>query len=183
MKGTAKFAAMLMCVTPMLLIFTGIRSEAQVKEAQVKSEVPPKQFIDVGACPFECCPAYGQWNVDSSVSLLDRPNGQRTVGTLQKGDIVRGIIGEMISEPIATTASRDIPETPIRKGAVFYVLHYDGEGYWKVWINGATALVHQSVMDVPHPKEAYWVKVKTTGGVLGWATWKGHFLASHDSCQ
>src|ERR1039457_702107 len=71
---------------------------------------PPKTFVDVGACPFECC-TYKQWVVRDAVQLLDQPNGRRVVGVLRKGEAVTGLTGEVISVPIAVKADRDIPET------------------------------------------------------------------------
>lgn len=123
------------------------------------ADQPPKRFVDVGACPFECC-KYRQWTVRDSVQLLDRPYGKRIVGVLHKEESVQGLTGEVISIPVAVKADREIPETPIKAGDTFYVLHYDGEGYWKVWFHGKTTFVHQSVIDVPKPKTEWWVKVK-----------------------
>jgi len=123
------------------------------------TDQPPKRFVDVGACPFECC-KYRQWVVRDSVQLMDRPNGKRVVGALRKDEVVHGLAGEVISTPIAAKVDREIPETPIKAGDTFYVLHYDGEGYWKVWFHGKTTFVHQSVVDVPQPKVEWWVKIK-----------------------
>lgn len=142
---------------------------------------PPKRFVDVGACPFECC-TYRQWVVRDSVQLLDRPNGKRVVGSLHKGEAIQGLTGEVISTPVAVKADREIPETPIKAGDTFYVLHYDGEGYWKVWFRGKTTFVHQSVIDVPRPDAEWWVKVKKADGVVGWTLSDKHFL-HQDACE
>ncbi len=53
-----------------------------------------------------------------------------------KVDVVDGLTGKVISVPIAAKADRDIPETLIKMGDTFYVLHYEGEGYWEVWFRG-----------------------------------------------
>ena len=45
-----------------------------------------------------------------------------------KGDVVTGLTGEVISVPIPAKADRDVPETPIKKGDTFYVLHYNRGG-------------------------------------------------------
>lgn len=145
------------------------------------ADQPPKRFVDVGACPFECC-KYRQWVVRDSAQLLDRPNGKRAVGSLRKGESVQGLTGEVISTPVAVKADREIPETPIKAGDTFYVLHYDGEGYWKVWFHGKMTFVHQSVIDVTQPKAEWWVKVKKADGVAGWTLSEKHF-EHQDACE
>jgi len=144
-------------------------------------KVPPRVFVDDGACPFECC-TYRQRTVEKPTRLVDAPNGKKVVGTLSEGDVVQGLTGKVISTPIAAKADRDIPETPIKAGDTFYVLHYEGEGYWKVWFQGKIASVHQSVMDVPHPKAEWWVKIKDSQGNTGWALSQGNF-AHQDACE
>jgi hypothetical protein len=146
-----------------------------------KDVKPPSPYVDKGACPFECC-SYKHWAVRDSVQLWDRPNGKQEVASLQKGEVVDGLTGEVISEPVAAKAERDVPETPIKSGDTFYVLHYDGEGYWKVWFQGKMALVHQSVMDIPQPKAVWWVKVRSGRGAVGWTPSDKHFL-HQDSCE
>ncbi len=104
------------------------------------------------------------------------------MNTLPKGEVVTGLTGEVISTPIATKADRDIPETPIHKGDTFYVLHYDGEGYWDAWFRGRITLVHESVLDFPKPKAKWWVKIKDSHGNLGWALSHRNF-AHQDACE
>lgn len=145
------------------------------------AENPPRVFVDVGACPFECC-TYRQWTVQERTTLSAQPKGKRVVATLAKGDVVTGLTGEVISVPIPVKAERDIPETPIKSGDTFYVLHYDGEGYWKVLLRGKTTYVHQNVVDVPRPKAEWWVKVKDSHGNVGWALSHGNF-AHQDRCE
>lgn len=145
------------------------------------AKMPPRVFVDDGVCPFECC-TYRQWTVEKPTTLLDQPNGKQVLGTLAKGDIVQGLTGKVISTPIPAKADLDIPETPIKKGDTFYVLHYEGEGYWKVWFEGKTTSVHQSVMEVPHPKAEWWVKVKDAHENVGWALSQGNF-AHQDACE
>lgn len=162
--------------TILLLLLT-----AAGNSAPNQSQKPPHVYVDVGACPFECC-KYRQWVVAKKVTVVDRPNGKSVIETLSKGAIVTGLTGEVISEPIPFKSDRDVPDTPIKRGDTFYVLHYDGEGYWKVWLNGKTTFVHESVMDVPHPKAEWWVKIKDSRGTIGWALSDGNF-AHQDACE
>jgi hypothetical protein len=175
----------------------------------VSEDKPPPIYVDVGACPFECC-TYRMWTVNEGTTLWNAPDGNAVVGSLRKGDSVQGLTGEVISKPLAVKAdhnipavsagqSVDAPDISIRKGDTFYVLHYDGEGYWKVWLHGKIALVHESAMiqktqprpkatwlvigkDMPHPKADWWVKVKDAKGNVGWALSEQNFL-HQDSCE
>lgn len=149
--------------------------------ASTKNRKPPHVYVDVGACPFECC-KYRQWTVAKKVTVVDSPNGKSVIETLSKGVVVTGLTGEVISEPIPFNSDRDIPDTPIKRGDTLYVLHYDGEGYWKVWLDGKITFVHESVMDVPHPKAEWWVKIKDSHGTVGWALSHGNF-AHQDACE
>ena len=162
--------------TVVLLLLTAVGNSAPSQGLK-----PPRVYVDVGACPFECC-KYRQWAVTKKVTVVDRPNGKSVIETLSRGAIVTGLTGEVISEPIPFKSDRDIPDTPIKRGDTFYVLHYDGEGYWKVWLNGKTTFVHESVMDVPHPKAEWWVKIKDSRGTIGWALSNGNF-AHQDACE
>ncbi|MHB8410343.1 MAG: hypothetical protein ACYDDI_00175 [Candidatus Acidiferrales bacterium] len=148
---------------------------------QAQQEKPPHVFVDVGVCPFECC-TYRQWTVVKKTAILDRPSGKKILETVSKGTVVTGLSGEVISEPIPVKTDRDIPGTPIKNGDTFYVLHYDGEGYWKVWFDGKIAYVHESVIDVPHPKADWWVKIKDAHGRIGWALSSDNF-AHQDACE
>jgi hypothetical protein len=142
---------------------------------------PPRVYVDAGACPFECC-TYREWTVEEKTALLDRPGGARVITTVSKGDTVMGLTGEVISTPIPVVADRDVPETPIKKGDTFYVLHYEGEGYWKVWLRGKTTQIHQSVMDVPQPRAKWWVKIRDSHGNVGWALSHRNF-GHQDTCE
>lgn len=165
-------------ILPVLLFLNGTLKAAN---SDTHPHAPPRVFVDAGACPFECC-TYRQWTVKETTPVLNRPRGKQVVGSLSKGDIVRGLTGEVISRPTEAKADRDIPETPIKAGDIFYVLHYDGEGYWKVWFRGKITFVHQSIMDVPQPKAEWWVKIKDSHGHTGWALSHGNF-EHQDSCE
>jgi hypothetical protein len=156
-------------------------SASEAAQSNATEQSTPHIYVDRGACPFECC-TYRQWTVKQRTALLDRPNGKRIIATLSKGEVVTGMTGEVISSPIAIKAGRDVPETPIKKGDTFYVLHYEGEGYWKVLFRGKTVDVHQSVINVPQPKTQWWVKIKDSHGVIGWALSHGNF-AHQDACE
>jgi hypothetical protein len=116
-----------------------------------------------------------------STTVFDQPNDQRVITVLSKGAGVTGLTGEVISEPVAVKADRDIPETPIKAGDTFYVLHYDGEGVWEVWFRGKKTQVDEGWIIVPRPKTSWWVKVKDNRGRVGWALSQNNF-GNQDAC-
>ena len=95
---------------------------------------PPREFIDRGACPFECC-VYRDWTTTREVTLVDKPRGSHVVTTIPAGRTIGGVTGQVISKPIRWVAVRDLEEG-IHKGDIYYVLHYSGEGFWAVWHKG-----------------------------------------------
>ncbi len=162
-----------------VLVF--LSSTLLASDGDTKLSVPPHVFVDVGGCPVECC-RYGEWVVEEKTIVSDQPNGKRVLNTLSKGDFVTALKGEVISKPIATKADRDIPETPIKTGDTFYVLHYEGEGYWKVWFRGKTTHAPDyGRSDFPRPKAEWWVKIKDAHGQIGWVLQHGNFSPQHSS--
>ena len=161
--------------------FPGLTMSPSVFASNAASDKPPDPFVDAGACPFECC-TYRQWTVHDSLNLLDRPNGTRVIGFARRGETVQGLTGEVISTPVAVKADREIPDTPIKPGDTFYVLHYEGEGDWKIWFRGDTTSVDQSFVGDPQLKAEWWVKVKKRDGVVGWTLSNGQFL-HQDACE
>src|SRR5882724_5618085 len=84
---------------------------------------PPNPFIDNGACPFECC-TYRDWKTVKPITLLDKPKGAASVGYVAAGSTVHAITGEVISKPMRVVAEHAYADSPIKKGDVFYELHY-----------------------------------------------------------
>jgi hypothetical protein len=175
--GSNQFLVLILALA-FVTLFTDAR---QTNNTGTTEKAPPHVYMDVGACPFECC-TYRQWSVEKNTTLLDRPNGTRVIARLPKGDVVIGLTGEVISAPVPVKADRDVPETAIKKGDIFYVLHYDGEGYWKVWLRGKLEQVHQSVIKVPEPKSEWWVKVRDSHGNVGWSLSHRNF-GHQDACE
>jgi hypothetical protein len=130
-------------------------------------------FIDKGACPFEGC-VYREWTATKRITLYDEPQGKHIIGHLRPGERVIGITGEVRCIPLRALAEWDHPdpEDPsrilIKKATAYYVLHYEGEGAWLVWYRGKLITVNLSESG-SFPKAVWWVKVKTSAGVVGWA--------------
>ena len=149
--------------------------------AAVAQDAPLSQYIDKGACPFECC-TYRDWTALEPITLYDVPNGKTAVGALKKGEVVKALTGEVHSIPVRVTATHDIAETDIKKGDAFYVLHYEGECYWTLWFKGKVAHAESCSDDAPSPRTTWWVKVQTRSGVTGWAVSRDHNFANQDAC-
>lgn len=136
---------------------------------------PPAIYVSKGACPFEGC-VYREWTARRPMAVLDHPGGTRIVARIRKGERVRAITGEVHSRPLRVIATRDHPEpgsyeptSPrIRKGEVFYILHYLGEGQWRVWFRGRLTVIEGRPPNAPRPRTTWWAKVKTGRGITGW---------------
>ena len=141
---------------------------------------PPNVYIDKGACPFECC-TYREWITRSDVTLLDRPNGKSVVGRVKKGQKVLALTGEVHSIPLRTIVHHDFPDAGVNAGDTIYILHYVGEGYWKAWHNGKLFDLDDFPDKSSKPKSTWWVKVKTSAGVIGWTVEHSNF-ENQDAC-
>ena len=142
--------------------------------------VPPRPYIDKGACPFECC-TYRNWTASQRIALVDRPNGKKIVARVHKGEKVQALTGEVHSTPLRVVAELDHPDAGVKRGEVIYILHYIGEGYWKVWHNGQLIEIDNVLDKGTSPQYTWWVKVKTTSGIVGWTISHGNF-SNQDAC-
>ena len=154
---------------------------SSVIAAQTSGEKkPPNVYVDKGACPFECC-TYREWEALADVAILDTPNGEKTVGRVKKGEKVEALTGEVHSVPLRVVVRHDYPDSGVKAGDAVYVLHYEGEGYWKVWHDGKALSVADFSEEGPEPKSTWWVKLKTRSGVVGWTVSHGNF-GNQDAC-
>ena len=151
---------------------------ARPQNPSATESAPPSPFIDKGACPFECC-TYREWVANREISLLDQPNGKKVVAQLHKGEKVRGVTGEVHSIPMRAIAKHDDPQTGLKAGDVIYVLHYEGEGFWKVWHKGK--LIETGDVPEKGPRSTWWVQIKTASGAVGWAISHSNF-DNQDAC-
>jgi hypothetical protein len=148
----------------------------------LSSEVrkPPKVHVDKGACPFECC-TYREWVARTDLTLLDIPTGKRVVGQIRKGEKVLALTGEVHSVPLQVVAHKDYPDAGVKAGDTIYILHYIGEGYWKVWHDGNLVDVEDFPGIGSKPKTTWWVKLKTSSGAIGWTVEHSNF-ENQDAC-
>ena len=141
---------------------------------------PPSDYVDKGACPFECC-TYRQWVARGDLTLLDTPNGKKVVGQIKKGEKVLAMTGEIHSVPLQIVSPHDYPNAGVKAGDTIYLLHYVGEGFWKVWHNGKLVEIDDLPQKGQKPKITWWVQLKTATGIIGWSI-ERHNFENQDAC-
>jgi len=149
---------------------------------QDSQPAPPALYISKGACPFEGC-VYRRWTARRALDVVDRPGGTRVVDRLRASEPVDALTGEVHCRPLRMVATRDHPEpgsyeptSPrIAKGETFYLLHYLGEGAWKIWFRGAVTQIEGVPAGSPLPETTWWAQIRTERGITGWVIATGNF--------
>lgn len=62
--------------------------------ASVESSLP-SQFIDKGACPFECC-TYGNWIAKSDIDIVNIIGDTKPSERVLAGEKIKALTGEFI---------------------------------------------------------------------------------------
>ena len=141
---------------------------------------PPSIYVDKGACPFECC-TYREWVARTDLTLVDSPDGKKVVAQIKKGENVLALTGEIHSVPLQIVSPHDYPDAGVKAGDTIYILHYEGEGFWKVWHDGKLVEIDNLPDKGTKPKTTWWVKLKTSSGAVGW-TVEHHNFENQDAC-
>jgi hypothetical protein len=159
---------------------------------------PPFNYIDQGACPFECC-VYRTWNSDVDTLIYAKPDtSSKAAGLLKRGTAVEALTGEVHTSPVRFLVNK--PHGPYKPGDVLWVYTYLGEGHFKVWRNGA--LEEEDLGFSPYGgsagarcenneecwgelekelKFSWWIKVRVNDGLEGWSNQPEHF-SNKDAC-
>jgi hypothetical protein len=178
---------------------------AFIHSCTTATSMPPKQYVDQGACPFECC-TYRQWTVEQRTVLRATPkDGTKLVGILEKGETVTGLTGIVETlQPgkveVVRAHTSDTSGKSYKPGDVLWVYTYLGEGFFKVWFQGE--MIEEDIGFVLHgvggwircvddgtcwgrgkdfPKSIWWVKVKPQKSLEGWSNEPGNF-GNKDAC-
>ena len=159
---------------------------------------PPTPYLDRGACPFECC-TYRRWTVEAdTVVYKQRSETSGVAFRVKKGDHVTGVTGIVVTlKPGKVVVKKahvldQDRKLRLKPGDVFYLLHYEGEGYSKIWFRGkiysdeiplpgtgqAASAAFQVVSE---PDTVWWVQVKNSRGQIGWTKQHDHF-GNMDAC-
>jgi hypothetical protein len=167
--------------------------------------LPPRNYEDRGACPFECC-TYREWSVkEDTVLYRSRSAKSPAAFRVRKGERVTGLTGVVVTlEPgravvqKARTLGGGVNKVRVRAGDVLYPLHYMGEGVYKIWFRGKTyeedmpsprdssysdpeAMARAPIRMSSEPKTVWWVKVRNRRGQVGWSRQPEHF-GDMDAC-
>jgi hypothetical protein len=167
--------------------------------AEIRADSPPSRYIDIGACPFECC-VYRVWNTTADTFAHARPDKKANrVGLLKAGTIVEAITGEVHASPGRFVVKKWHAE--YKPGDILWVYTYLGEGRFKVW--GKGAMQEQDLGFSPYggspgarcenrercwgelEKEltfSWWVKVRSMEGWEGWSNQPEHF-GNKNACE
>lgn len=175
-------------VCPSLLLVTSVYSGQTPR--------PPVNYADYGACPFECC-TYRRWSVvKDTVLYKERSEKSGEAFRVRKGEHVTGLTGVVItlnpgkaSVRKATTIGTGRRKTQVRPGDVLYLLHYEGEGIYKIWFRGGiyeneistAADVNGKMQLMNEPDNVWWVKVKNSRNQIGWSKQTKNF-GEMDAC-
>ncbi len=164
----------------------------------IAGEIPPKIFVDKGACPFECC-TYRDWKAQKEIKLFNKPNGTISIGVVKSGETVKAVTGEVHVTPTPMEIVFD--HGSFKKGEKVYLLTNEGEGYQKVWFNGnvtseevtfAYNLVNgDKSCSKPSPEcwgrisgkqnSVWWAEIKLENGKTGWTKETDKF-ENEDAC-
>jgi hypothetical protein len=169
--------------------------------------LPPRNYEDRGACPFECC-TYREWSVRADTVLYKgRAKNSPAAFRVRKGERVRGLTGVVVTlRPgravvikATTLGHEEGKKLRVRPGDVLYLLHYEGEGVYKIWFRGKTyeyEMPHapdghykgtpggpmgEFIRKESDPETVWWVKVRNGRGQVGWTKQDEHF-GDMDSC-
>lgn len=175
-------------VCPSLLFVTSVYSGQTPR--------PPVNYADYGACPFECC-TYRRWSVvKDTVLYKERSEKSGEAFHVRKGEHVTGLTGVVItlkpgkaSVRKATTIGTGKRRTQVKPGDVLYLLHYEGEGIYKIWFRGgiyenevsSAADVNGKIQLLNEPDNVWWVKVKNSRNQIGWSKQDKNF-GDMDAC-
>lgn len=101
--------------------------------ACAQSAQPPVEFVDQGACPFECC-TYGRWTTSTDVPVFAEPRDGARIATLAEGVAVDATDGHVRTRGVPFTYVRVHDDA--KAGDVRMVYTYLGEGFFRTWRAG-----------------------------------------------
>ena len=177
---------------------------AMAEGTECPGSAPPKvPYEDHGACPFECC-TYRTWRVKKDTELrTDRRDSARIAFRVRAGEQVEGITGVVVTTRLGKAAIRrpitvDSTALRLQSGEAVYILHYLGEGFWKVWTRGQFVDLEladrgQTCRDeqrkssacdaqiVTEPVAVWWARIRNRAGQEGWTRQLDHF-GNIDAC-
>lgn len=138
-------------------------------------------YIAEGIC-FGEGGCFAFWRAENPVTVRESLDpASPIVATVQPGEWVEPIQGQLRFVPLRGTVTRDVAEPAMKKGDVVYMLEPLGEGAFVLWHNGPIASHDWTdgdpetpiSWDEPGPTsagviEGWWVRVRLADGRSGW---------------
>ena len=178
---------------------------AQAPTGRSASPEPSLPVIDYKACPFEGC-TFRKWLVTKDVVLYSTwKDERRLIATVKSGQVVTGLTGVHITlEPDRVQVLQPVPELHLQPGETILRYMYRGEGFADIWAKGqwrreydATFITEMNnsgclrdcaAKVVAEGRKDWWVRVKTSEGLIGWAKAEDQFdcmdsLGGDDKCD
>ena len=189
--------ALVVCLVVLLGAFDAHCDPVTKATATRSGSSPLLPYRDWGACPFECC-EYREWTVTAATRVLNAPaKGAGPAFELAPRDTVSALTGVVITRRCGAARARrstTVAGAAVALGESVYVMHDEGEGFWKVWWRGraenAEVVDPENTQDLPEPDLVmirfpvtdWWVKVKNRKGQTGWALVHDNF-GNMDACE
>jgi len=83
---------------------------------------------------------------------------------------------------LRVAVTNDYPDAEVKAGDTIYILHYIGKGYWNGWHDGQVVEIDNLPNEGSKPKTTWWVKLKTSSGVICWTLDRRNF-ENQDACE
>jgi hypothetical protein len=165
---------------------------AQKPSGKSSTAEPSLPVINYRACPFEGC-SFRKWIVIKDVALYATwKEGRKPLTTVKTAEVVTGITGVHITyEPDRIEVLQPLPELGLQRGDILLRYMSRGEGFADVWSKGQRHNVFDCTfvteMDnsgclrdcaakvISQGRKVWWVQVKTSGGLTGWAKSEDQF--------
>jgi hypothetical protein len=178
----------------LVILCFGVNSllAAQVSTHKSSNSEPALPVIDYKACPFEGC-TFQKWIVTKDVTLYSTwKKVRKNVTTVKGGQVVTGLTGVHITyAPDRGQVLQPLPELGLQPGDIILRYMYHGEGFADIWARGkwwreydcsfiaekdnSGCLRDCPAKVIAEGRKDWWVQVKTSGGLIGWAKAEGHF--------
>jgi hypothetical protein len=165
---------------------------AQIPVDKSSTTEPLLPVIDYRACPFEGC-TFRKWIVVKDVTLYSTwKEGRKPVATVKNGQVVTGLTGVHITyEPDRVQVLQPLAELRLQAGDIILRYMYRGEGFADIWAKGqwkraydctfitekdnAGCLRDCAAKVISDGRKDWWVRVKTSEGLIGWAKAEDQF--------
>ena len=175
-----------------LCLFIATLLGGQTPGEKASRQAPSLPVVDFNVCPGEGC-KFGKWIVvrDSTVFSSWKDDG-KPLFTVKKEEVVTGLTGVFLTyEPDRIQVLKPIPELHLQPGDILFRYMLGGEGNADIWVNGEwkkdydCSFIQEkdgsgcardcSAKVIADGKKAWWVRLKTVQGLIGWAKVEGQF--------